>query len=600
MASGRSYIGLATSAHDSALAIVSSNGQVVFAEATERPMQLKRAFNLVPDLVQRTSQRIQEFCEPDAPIVAAFSWQQQDTEANRNLIRNLTASVRGNHDAATPSVYGTWVASLFSLRSHVRMGELAGQALESELLRLPSWRAYRVERRRYQHHLTHAAAACFTSPFENAVCAILDNYGEKGAYAFYHYTNGELREIVSPLRASGVRTGSLGEFYDQVCELCGFDHQAGEEWKVMGLAAYGRHDESVYQLLRGMLVVDGLDLRRPDLYQQFAAQRKLEQLRRKRGQPALAMADVAFTGQKVFTEILYELLRNLRTLGLSRNLVLGGGCALNSSANGGVLEHTGFEDCYVFSAPGDDGNAVGAALLAYREDHPQAAVRRPWQSPYLGSTMSRETLQSVRRFGCIPGLSVCKDDAPERAAQLLAHGGIIGWIQGRAEFGPRALGNRSILADPRSPDVKERINARVKFREEFRPFAPSILHQFGAEYFEHYHESPYMERTLRLKPAVRHKVPGVVHEDGTGRLQTVKKEWNEPFYRLIYRFYELTGVPLVLNTSFNVMGKPIAHSVEDVLAVFYTSGLDAVFIEDTLIQKVPAAAPQPRATAYAT
>jgi carbamoyltransferase len=199
--------------------------------------------------------------------------------------------------------------------------------------------------------------------------------------------------------------------------------------------------------------------------------------------------------------------------------------------------------------------------------------------------MCKESLENVRRLSRISGLEVVGDAVARRAAELLANGKIIGWVQGRAEFGPRALGNRSILADPRPADMKEKINARVKFREEFRPFAPSILHEHGDEYFHDYQESPYMERTLTFREEVRDRVPSVVHVDGTGRLQTVRKEWNPRYYELIEEFFRLTGVPLILNTSFNVMGKPIIHSVEDAIAVFYTTGLDALVIEDMLVQK---------------
>jgi carbamoyltransferase len=174
----------------------------------------------------------------------------------------------------------------------------------------------------------------------------------------------------------------------------------------------------------------------------------------------------------------------------------------------------------------------------------------------------------------------------QETARLLAEGQLVGWVQGRAEFGPRALGNRSILADPRPPDMKDRINLRVKFREEFRPFAPSILDEFGDEYFESYQVSPYMERTLTFKESAREKVPAIVHVNRTGRLQSVRREWNEAYYELIYAFYQLTGVPMLLNTSFNVMGKPIMHSVEDAIGLFYTTGLDALAIEDYLIEKV--------------
>jgi carbamoyltransferase len=158
-------------------------------------------------------------------------------------------------------------------------------------------------------------------------------------------------------------------------------------------------------------------------------------------------------------------------------------------------------------------------------------------------------------------------------------------MQGRAEFGPRALGNRSILADPRSPEMKDKINSRVKFREWYRPLAPAILHELGEEYFEDYQETPYMERTLRFRQEMRDRVPAVVHQDGTGRLQSVTEEGNPLFYKLIRAFYQKTGIPLLLNTSLNVMGKPIVHSVEDAITVFYTTGLDCLVIEDYVLTK---------------
>ena len=170
-------------------------------------------------------------------------------------------------------------------------------------------------------------------------------------------------------------------------------------------------------------------------------------------------------------------------------------------------------------------------------------------------------------------------------ARLLSEEKLVGWMQGRAEFGPRALGNRSILADPRPAGMKDKINSLVKFREEFRPFAPSILHEYGDRFFENYQDSPYMERTLRFREEVKQLVPAVVHVNGTGRLQSVTKERNERYFKLIDCFRELTGVPVVLNTSLNVMGKPIAHSVEDALTLFYTAGLDALAIGDYLIEK---------------
>jgi carbamoyltransferase len=207
-------------------------------------------------------------------------------------------------------------------------------------------------------------------------------------------------------------------------------------------------------------------------------------------------------------------------------------------------------------------------------------------SPYLGTMIDIPKLEKILGFGGIRFKKAADETAVCReAAELLAEGNIIGWVQGRAEFGPRALGNRSILTDPRPADMKDKINKRVKFREVYRPLAPSILHEFGDEYFEDYQESPYMERTLVFRKEVRDKVPAVVHENGTGRLQTVKAEWNPLYHRLIRSFYEKTGIPLVLNTSFNVMGKPIMHSVEDAITVLYTTGLDYLIIGNYILYK---------------
>ena len=583
----RSYIGLATTEHDSAIAFVDAGGKVLFAEATERHLQSKMASGIPPDREHRTAQLMEKFCKPNTDIVVGFSWSEHRAAGRRQYLQNIAAA-----DTALERMFGCvpdyaqerLARSRWMVKSSIAMDELSGEALEMDLRTLAGSGARKVLRRRYDHHLAHAASACFTSPFEEAVCAVIDGYGERGSYAFYRYQDGDLTLLGPPPEYTpGIE--SLGNFYSWVCDACGFDSLKGEEWKVMGLAAYGRHDEGLFRRFRDMACAEGVGLRRIPEERIFEQWKLLHELRRRPGVPALAAADMAYTAQEVFTSVLYDVLNRLYEIGGSRNLVLGGGCGLNSAANGGILANTPFDRLHLFSAPGDDGNAVGAALLAFREDHPDWCPTPCVQSPYLGSSMSAESVRNLQRFARIEGMRLCGDDAPEQAARLLAQGKIVGWIQGRAEFGPRSLGNRSILADPRSPGIKDRLNAQVKFREEFRPFAPAILHEFGAEYFDDYQESPYMERALRFKPAVRDKVPGVVHEDGTGRLQTVKKEWNERYHRLVRHFHALTGVPLVLNTSFNVMGKPISHSVEDVLGVFYTTGLDAVFIDDLLLLK---------------
>ena len=255
---------------------------------------------------------------------------------------------------------------------------------------------------------------------------------------------------------------------------------------------------------------------------------------------------------------------------------------VSNLVNGQIVRRTPFTQLFVPPAPADDGTAVGAALLAYREHH---GAPPPVTTPYLGSCMRRQTLERLQRLGGLPMQQLAPQQVPRVAARLLSRGKIVGWVQGRAEFGPRALGNRSILADPRQLEVRDRLNSTVKYREAFRPFAPSILHEQGPGYFEHYQASPHMERVLRFKSEVTEKVPGVVHTDGTGRLQSVERSLNPRYYDLIAEFQRLTNIPLVLNTSFNVMGKPIIHTVEDAISVFFTSGMDALVIEDLLLEK---------------
>lgn len=443
-----------------------------------------------------------------------------------------------------------------------------------------------------KHHLTHAANAVFTSPFDECVVMVVDGQGENSACDFYHFKDNNFHSIYSP--STGPQDScedsfakSPGFTYAVVTRFCGFDHQKGEEWKVMGLAAYGKFRPELYNFFMERSSVKNLDMRF-DFFDE-ATVSKLRELcggfRLASDPDIMKSADLAHNFQKCFETRLVEMTKNLGALGLSENLAFAGGCALNSSANGKLLRGTGFKRLHVPCAPADDGNALGAAL--YEKYVVQGQKRKAKTLPaYLGSYPN---LEDMDRILPLSGLSYVKvnneAELCTQVADLLAEGKIIGWMQGRAEFGPRALGNRSIIADPRPADMKDRINSRVKFREEYRPLAPSILHECGEEYFEDYTESPYMERALIFKESVRKKVPAVVHEDGTGRLQTVKEEWNPLYYNLIKRFYEKTGVPIVLNTSFNVMGKPIIHTVEDAITVFSTSGLDVLVIDKYIIQK---------------
>jgi carbamoyltransferase len=581
----RFYIGLAASLHDPAVAILAPDGTPLFAEANERYLQNKRAYQCPPDDLIRIPRIVGEICPPDAELVVAISW------SNQMLQRLQMAGLSGISGPGT-------------LQPQQARPGIARRELDPELLfvgirnslsqaglnlkasnRVPN----PVLLRRYDHHLTHAALAAFTSPFEECAVAVIDGYGENRSTSFYRFLDRRLTAVAGQGWDSPIEMHqhiSLGHLYSRLCTLCGFDPVLGEEWKVMGLAGHGSHDPRIYELLRTFIRIQGLTLRAGMSNDEYS--QRLQQLSgyaRSRDVSHEAAADLAATGQQVFEELVMKLLAELYRQVPSSNLVLCGGCALNSSCNGKILDQSAFDCLHVPSAPGDDGCALGAALLAFVEDNPRGIPTDELSSPYLGSSISAPALDRLQRLGGMPLSRLAPSSLTEEVARLLADGQIVGWVRGQAEFGPRALGHRSILADPRRPDMKDRINSQVKFREDFRPFAPAILDEHGEDFFDGYQTSRYMERTQPFRTERAAEVPAVVHIDGTGRLQSVRSEWSPTFHALIRAFYDHTGCPLILNTSLNVMGKPIAHSLEDALGVFLTTGLDVLVVEDVLMRK---------------
>lgn len=429
------------------------------------------------------------------------------------------------------------------------------------------------------HHLSHAANGVLTSPFDECVIMVLDGSGEYGGGAYYHFKDNSFKQL-------GACRQGLGILYADVTTLCGFSPAKGEEWKVMGLAAYGKMNPDVYDFFKSIIRIKGLK------YSYDFGPNEMSRLENLLGgfrdpndKDVLKSADLAHTFQQVFMEVIAELASNLNKLNLSSNLVYAGGCALNSSANGLITARSGFQNLHVPSAPGDDGNSLGAILY---QRHIIEKKPRDLKSftPYLGRAVDQKNVERILSFqGFKHQVFHTSDELTSFVAKLLSEGNIIGWMQGRAEFGPRALGNRSIVADPRDLLMKEKINALVKFREEYRPLAPSILEEYGPSYFEDYQTSLYMERTLAFKDAVKKDIPAVVHLDGTGRLQSVSKKMNPLYHELISKFHGITGIPLIVNTSLNVMGKPIVNTEEDSITLFFTTGLHYLVIGNTVIMK---------------
>lgn len=572
-------IGLATTFHDPAIAIVGPDGEVLFAEATERYLQYKRAPNCEPDSAPRMESLLKRHIPAGARVQIATSWSGEFTGFLEQMSRSgaftidelLKLSPELNRSLVPERSERALIASLHLGQQRAGLGTLLG-------LDRAFGRANVTGIKRYGHHLGHAAYACWSSPFRDAACLVVDGMGETGASAILALRDGEISEVK---RHRGRE--SIGFYFGLVTDLAGFDQAKGEEWKIMGLAPYGKQDAELLALLRRLYRIEENKLSFADAATIRSVSAEILARR-----PADAVdqgwADLARCGQDVFAEMMAALLAETAALAPSENLVLSGGCALNSSFNGKIVGHHGFSRVFVPSAPADDGNAIGAAWLAHAEAHPDWRAPTGPMTPYLGSRVSTEPLERMAAWEPRLKRLAPKEVAPT-TARLLAEGKLVGWVQGKAEFGPRALGNRSILADPRPANAKDLLNAKVKYREAFRPFAPSILAEHGEDWFENYQDSPYMERTLVWKPPVRGRVPAVVHEDATGRLQSVTAERNERYHALISAFHAITGVPVILNTSFNIMGKPILHSAEDAILMFYTSGLDALVVEDWLLVK---------------
>jgi carbamoyltransferase len=583
-------IGHGNTFHDPAIAII--EGDKVFAEAIERHTQCKKAVEVHRlwyswRAVKSALSHLGLWPVGDADVLSVSSWEYSRLKEamekkagkrfwEKNPGQFPLGAVMMNCLPAEPLFVNhlAWIFQGYPPRIESFPAEPSPGVIRQHDI---SWTSKEIG-----HHLSHAANAVYTSPFEECVVIVIDGYGETTSMALYHFEDNTFR----PLHT--FECNSLGFFYAFITELCGFNSWEGEEWKIMGLAAYGKPNDDIYNFFKNKTSVDGLNFRMN--FDAADITNELEPLVggfRSPGDPDfMRSADLSYNFQKWFEDTLITIIQAASDLGLSKNLAYAGGCALNSSANGKILRSTGFERLHIPSSPADDGNALGAALYEKYCVRGQKRDTREIMSPYLGTMIDIPKLEKILGFGGIQFKKAADEtELCREAAELLAEGNIIGWVQGRAEFGPRALGNRSILTDPRPADMKDKINERVKFREVYRPLAPSILHEFGDAYFEDYQESPYMERTLVFRKEVRDNVPAVVHKNGTGRLQTVKAEWNPLYYRLIRAFYEKTGVPLVLNTSFNVMGKPIMHSVEDAITVLYTTGLDYLIIGNYILYK---------------
>ncbi len=468
-----------------------------------------------------------------------------------------------------------------------------------------------------EHHLSHAASAFFCSPFEEAAILTVDGVGE-WTTASLGVGRGTNIKLLKDIRFPH----SLGLLYSAFTAFLGFEVNEGE-YKVMGMAPFGKPEylDKVYRLIR--IASDGsfeLDMDYFSFHwssEQTFSRRFVELFGPPRdpashfftartGYPSyfgekparygeLAKqnqhyADVAASIQAVVEDVLLKMAQEVhRETGLAK-LCMAGGVALNSVANGRILRETPFEEIYIQPSAGDGGGAIGAALYAYHMvlGRPRSFIM---EHAYWGE---EHTPGDVKAFLARHAIRYQRFDDEEklieRVVDQLQAGKVVGWFQGRFEWGPRALGNRSILADPRRADMKDIVNVKIKFREPFRPFAPSVLAERAEEYVvlphatRHY-PARFMLYVVDVRDEKRDIIPAVTHVDGTGRLQTVREELNPRYYRLVEAFGEATGIPVVLNTSFNLKGEPIVNTPQEAFQTFIKSGMDVLVLGECLIEK---------------
>lgn len=432
----------------------------------------------------------------------------------------------------------------------------------------------------YNHHFAHAVTAFYPSQFEKALVVTIDGSGGEYSGTVYDGSGNDLK-----LLRTFSEEQSLGHFYNLVTNILGFSKNF-DEYKVMGLAPYGSpgtYKELFSQMYR--LLPEGNYELHKDFMVELMEICALGNSNKVFGQ---TYKDIAASLQEALETIVFHILKHYVQATGHKKLCLAGGVALNCTMNGKLLSSGLFEDIFVYPGANDSGLAVGSALAAYYE-YERGAKRKTLHNMYVGSALEnsdgiRQELDQWKQLVTYEELV----DAPMKAAELLAQDKVIGWVQGNSEFAPRALGNRSILADPRPAKNKERINSMVKKREGFRPFAPSVMEEYVADFFElptKRTEFSHMTFIFKVQQKYRELLGAITHVDGTARVQTVSKELNKKYWELIDHFRELTEVPIVLNTSFNNNAEPIVDSVRDALVSFLTTRLDFLIVGDFLVSR---------------
>ncbi len=454
----------------------------------------------------------------------------------------------------------------------------------------------KAEVKNIEHHRSHLASAFFASPFDEAAILSIDGFGD---FTSTMIATGKGNKI--DVLDTVIYPHSAGIFYTSLTQYLGFPHY-GDEYKVMGLAPYGE-PKYINELKKIILFKDNglfelntkyfkhakegvaMSWENGDPHIDSIFSEELEKLlgpaRKKEDELTQKHKDIATSVQRVTEELIFHILNHLQKRTGLKNICIAGGVAQNSVANGKILEQTTFENIYIPSAGHDAGTALGSALWLY--NHILENDRLPAiYNAYTGAKSTNEEVEACLKADNIEYTKYNDEELLEIVSDALVDGKVIGWFQGRAEFGPRALGHRSIIVDPRRTDAKELLNAKIKRRESFRPFAPSILEEYVPEYFEKTDKVPFMEKVYPIKKEKHAEIPAVTHVDGTGRLQTVEK--GDRYYDLIERFRQKTGTPILLNTSFNE-NEPIVNTPKEALDCYLRTEMDMLVMENCVVSR---------------
>ena len=442
-----------------------------------------------------------------------------------------------------------------------------------------------------EHHMSHAAYAFYTSQFDESAILTIDGVGEWSTASFGIAKNNKI-QLTNDIRWPH----SLGLFYSAFTYFLGFKVNEGE-YKLMGLSSYGK--PKYYDLIKENLIDvknDGsihLNMKYfAFTYDKVMTNENFAQLfgippRKEDQKTEQIHYDIGASAQKVLEDVLLKMVNHIHSKTKMKNLCIGGGVALNGVANYKVLKNGPFDNVHIPPSPGDGGSAVGCAQYLYFVHNNKKRIiennhsKLIQENVYVGPSYSDEYIIKFLDSNNIKYEKFEKQSLLKKTAQLISTGNIVGWYQGKMEWGPRALGNRSILADPRNASMKDILNEKIKHRESFRPFAPSVLEEYASEYFDIDVPSPYMLMVAKVKkPEI---IPAVTHVDGTGRLQTVSNYANPLYYDLINEFFKITGVPVIINTSMNVMGEPIVNTPEQAYQMIVKTDMDCLVLGNNLI-----------------